>query len=147
MRNTLIIIAIGLLCLCGCTQYNGYIGPIFGSWALVEISEDGVPLEMEDETVMSFQNEVVQITKRMEPPLSSEFRYGNFVKTDDSLILKFETTPNQYGNTSYMWPDWLHFPLDEQSLSFHIIKLDGKRMVLELNKEHSSLIYTFTRTW
>ena len=146
MRNTLIIITIGLLCLCGCTQYNGYIGPIFGSCALVEITEDGVPLEMTDETVMSFQNEVVQIVKRQEPPLKSEFKYGNFVKTNDCLILKFQTTPNQYGNTSYMWPDWMYLPLDEKSLSFHIIQFDGKKMVLDLDKGHSSVIYTFKRT-
>ena len=59
MKNTLIIVISLLLGLCGCTQYNGHIGPIFGSCSLIEISEDGVALKMNEENTFSFQNQIV----------------------------------------------------------------------------------------
>lgn len=133
--------------LCGCTQYNGYIGPIFGSWALMEISEDGLPLTMDEETVFSFQNQVVQVIKRAEPPFPSAYRYGNFVKTDDTLTLKFQTSPTESGSQMYMTPDWLHFPADEMIIVMDIKKLDSKEMVLDLISGPSHLQYRFARTW
>ncbi len=133
--------------ICGCTQYNGHLGPIFGSWALIEISQDGMPLNLEEETIFSFQNQIVQVVKREEPPMTSVYRYGNFEKTDNSLILKFQINPTPSGNMGYMTPDWMYLPLDESAIRFNIKELNGKKMVLVLMSGSRSLQYTFTRTW
>lgn len=147
MKSRLIIIVSALLCLCGCTQYNGYLGPIFGSWSLDEITEDGMALQMAKETVFCFQNQIVEVIKREEPPLASLYRYGNFEKTEDTLILKFQIKPTESGNTSYMTPNWMYLPLDEPTLPMEIKELNGKKMVLRLKTESGTLEYTFSRTW
>lgn len=147
MRKTLIMLIMAFLGLCGCTQYNGHIGLIFGSWSLVEISENGIPLKMDDMTVFSFQNEVVQVLLRADDPMPSITRYGNFVKTDDKLILKFQTKPTEGDSYMYMTPYWLHFPLDEDAILMDIKKLTGKEMILVLETGPNPLQYKFTRTW
>ena len=96
---------------------------------------------------MCFQNQIVEVIKREEPPLTSVYRYGNFEKTDDMLILKFQTKPTDNGNTAYMTPDWMYLPLDEGSLHMEIKELNGKKMVLMLKTESGMLQYTFSRTW
>lgn len=147
MIRTLTMTIVALLGICSCTQNNGYIGAIFGSWSLIEISEDGIPLEMEYETIFSFQNQVVQVTKRENPPMASVYRYGNFEKTDNILILKFQTTPTASGNLGYTIPNWLYFPLDVSPIVMDIKDLNGGKMVLELATEDKVLEYTFARTW
>lgn len=146
MRKALIMMVLALFGMCGCTQYNGHIGPIFGSWSLVEISEDGTPLKMDETTVFRFQNEVVQITKRVEPPMPSVYRYGNFVKTEETLTFKFQTKPTAGDSHMYMTPEWLHFPMDG-TVVMNIQELNGKKMVLLLMSGSTQLKYTFTRTW
>ncbi|MDE7419898.1 MAG: lipocalin-like domain-containing protein [Muribaculaceae bacterium] len=147
MKNTLIIVISLLLGLCGCTQYNGHIGPIFGSWSLIEISEDGVALKMKEETTFSFQNQIVEVIKREDSSFSTTYRYGNFEKTDNLLILKFQTSPTSTGNTAYMTPDWIYLPLDETSIPMDIKELNGKKMELVLTSGPKTLQYTFVRTW
>ena len=131
----------------GCTQNNGYIGPVFGSWALVEISEDGIPLELIDHTVFSFQNEVVQVDH-----ILSEFdrilRIGNFAISDDIMTMKFltEHTPDYKGST-FLMPTWLYFPKGEMPLRFDILTLNGNRMQLALDNGGKKYVYKFERTW
>ena len=62
------LIVLTLTLMCSCTQYNGHIGPLFGSWSLVEMTADGLPLELTDESVFSFQNEVVRVVRLVDPP-------------------------------------------------------------------------------
>lgn len=147
MKKALIMMMLAFIGVCGCTQYNGHLGPIFGSWALQEISDDGVVLNIEDNTVFSYQNEVVQIQKTLESPLMPVTRYGNFVKNDNKLIMKFQSEPTESGARTYMAPGWLYFPADESIISFDIKYLDGKKMVIVLTSGSKPLQYTFTRTW
>lgn len=147
MKGRLIIVMSLLMCLCGCTQYNGHIGAIFGSWSLVEITEDGSPLQLDGETVFSFQNELVQVVKTVDFPMSPIYRYGNFEKTDNTLILKFKISATANGNYSYMTPNWMYLPLDEPSIPMKIKELNGGKMVLVLNSDSKILQYTFSRTW
>ncbi len=147
MKKTLMMTILALISLCGCTQNNGFIGPIFGSWSLVEISDNGVPLVMDRNTIFSFQNEVVQILSRADDPFPSTSRYGNFVKTDDSLTLKFQAQPTESGNRMYMAPDWIFFPAGVSTIDFDIRKLNGKEMILVLETGPTPLQYKFERTW
>lgn len=131
----------------GCTQNNGYIGPIFGSWALVEISENGVPLELTGETVFSFQNEVVQVDH-----ILSEFdrfwRFGNFTISGDILSMKFLTEPSSDGKGhDFLMPTWLYFPDGVMPLRFDILILNGGHMVLSIDNCGKTNVYTFSRTW
>lgn len=143
----IISIFVILIYLCGCTQYNGHLGPIFGSWSLVEVTEEGVPLNLDEETVFSFQNQIVQVVKRVEPPMTSIYRYGNFEMEDNRLVLKFQSISSSVSNKAYMTPDWIYLPLDDPSLLFDIKELNGKEMVLVLMSGTKRLQYTFTRTW
>lgn len=144
--TTLLLLLI--MSVCGCTQNDGHIGPIFGSWSLMEISKDGVPLELNKETVFSFQNEVVRISQVSEDPYAGETRYGNFTKSDKVLTLKFlsELTPEGSGYT-FLMPNWLYFPEGVTPLDFEIKELNGKRMVLVLDYNGEKLTYKFEKTW
>ncbi len=141
----LIILAITMLP--GCTQNNGHIGPIFGSWSVVGIKQDGRPLDLNGETVFSFQNEIVQVAKLVAPPYSITTRYGNFQIDDETLTMKFQLTPTESYVYQYVLPDWLYFPQDSGLLHFDIKKLKGSEMVLTLDTGDKILEYSFKKTW
>lgn len=142
------ISVIALLSICGCSQNNGYIGPIFGSWALIELSSGGEPLELTQNTVFSFQNEVIRISQITENPYEGAIRYGNFQITDDILSLTFltELTPNGEGSR-FLMPSWLYFPKNVMPLRFDIKELKGNKMVLVLNDGTRDVTYKFSKTW
>ncbi len=146
-KSYIAIIVAALAMLCGCTQNNGHIGPIFGSWALVGIEEDGKTLPLEGETVFSFQNEILQVMRLESAQYTEVIKYGNFKISDDVLILKFQNHPTENGNYMYMTPDWIHLPLDGNPIKFDVKKLSGSEMVLILNSEEKPLTYTFKKTW
>lgn len=141
------MLLLSLMAAGGCTQYNGHIGPIFGSWALVEIAEDGTSLELEDETVFSFQNEIVQVIRLDDPPYETTVRYGNFSITDETLTLKFQNFPTVTGSYMYLTPDWLHFPRGGNPIEFDVRKLSGSEMRLVLDNGGKTYEYNFRKTW
>lgn len=147
MKKLHIAFVMLLALLYGCTQNNGHIGPIYGSWALVGISENGTPLVLEDETVFSFQNEIVQVVKLAESPNSSLYRYGNFTISDDYLTLKFQAKPTDKDSHLYLTPSWIYFPQDGLPIKLDIAKLDGKSMIWVLNTESGKYTYTLRKTW
>lgn len=141
------MLLLGVVLVCGCTQNNGYLGPLFGSWSIVEITEDGIPVELGDETIFSFQNEIVRVVRLVDPPYSSVTKFGNFTHTDDKLTLMFQPEPTQSGSYMYMTPDWLYFPKGESKLIFEVRKLTGSKMELSLDSEGRIMIYSFEKTW
>lgn len=145
-KSFIAFIVLSLSVLCECTQYNGHIGPIFGSWSLVSLTEDGSPMTLDDETVFSFQNEVVQVIRMIDAPYEIAARYGNFSISDDRLTLKFQSQPTADGSYKYMVPDWLYFPEDGNPIQFDIRKLSGSEMILALDSGNKILIYTFKKT-
>lgn len=148
MKKTFLGTLMLTLCtLCGCTQNDGHIGPIFGSWSLVSIMDEGVSVDLEDETVFSFQGEIVKIMRLVNPPYTSMTRYGNFSLSDDVLTLKFRDGLTPSGSYVYLAPDWLYFPKDASLLSFKIQKLTGREMELVINSDGRILCYSFRKTW
>lgn len=147
-RSLLLLLALFCMLL-GCTQNNGHIGPIFGSWALTRMTQDGVPLEIntEDETVVSFQNEIVKIVRLVNFPYSSLTRYGNFTQSDKVLTMKFQIGPTSSGSNMYTAPDWLHFPQNGEPIHFKVEKLNGSEMELRLDSGGSLYVYLFKKTW
>ncbi len=146
-KSFIAFIVLSLSLLCGCTQYNGHIGPIFGSWALVDVTEDGSNVSLDDETVFSFQNEVVQVLRLTDAPYEVEARYGNFSISDEYLTLKFQSQPTADGSYKYMVPDWLYFPEDGKPIQFDVRKLNGSEMILSLDSGSKVLVYTFKKTY
>ena len=137
-----------LLSACGCTQNNGHLGPLFGSWSLMEISEDGTSLQINDETVFSFQNEVVRVLKVTENPYYGDVRYGNFTITDKTLSLTFMTElASDWDNYRFLMPSWLYFPQGEMPLRFEIRTLKDNCMVLALDNGGKTYVYSFSKTW
>ena len=141
------IILILMLMGFGCTQNNGYIGPVFGSWSLVSISRDGHQLPLNGETVFSFQNEVVQVEL-----IKSEFervlRYGNFSISDDVMTMKFLSGPDpEHDGYEFIMPTWLYFPVGEMPLRFDVRKLSGKAMELAIDNDGDVYLYEFSKTW
>lgn len=146
-KSYISIIVMTVAILCGCTQNNGHIGPIFGSWALVGIEDAGKQIPLEGETVFSFQNEVLQVMRLESAQYTEVTKYGNFTISDNVLILKFQNHPTESGNYMYMTPDWIHLPLDGNPIKFDVKKLSGSEMILILNSEEKPLTYSFKKTW
>lgn len=137
-----------ILVICGCTQNNGHIGPIFGSWTLIEICENGAPIDSDKaETVFSFQNEIVEVAHLTEPPFSTAYKYGNFTLSGNTLILKFSAEPTIDGSHQFMTPTWLHFPENGEPIRFDVRKLDGKEMVLDMAYDGIKYTYCLKKTW
>lgn len=142
----ILLLGVVLVALGGCTQNNGHIGPIFGSWSLVGMTEDGEPLDLSGETIFSFQNVLVQVTKYEDDPYNPIIRYGNFTMEDDILTLKFQNKPTPTGSYTYVTPEWLHFPSDG-NLNFDVKKLNGSKMELVLDNDGKIYEYSFKKTW
>lgn len=145
LKSTIMVLVISLLY--GCTQNDGYIGPIFGSWSLVAITEDGIPIDPGDETIFSFQNEVVRVVRLVNPPYSTVTKFGSFTLSDDMLTLKFQQGPTPSGSYMYMAPDWLHFPKGETVIPLSVCMLNGSEMVLILYNGEKTFEYSFKKTW
>lgn len=146
-RLYLAIISLTLTLLCSCTQYNGHIGPIFGSWALVGMTEDTLPIDTAYETVFSFQNKVVRVVRLVNPPFSTGVNYGEFTLTDDVLTLFFQGEPTPSGGEIFMTPDWLHFPQGGVPVCLEVRKLTGSEMILSLDNDGKTYVYKFKKTW
>ena len=136
-----------LLILCGCTQNNGHLGPLFGSWSLVEMTKNGLIIELGDETVFSFQNEIVSVVRYVNPPYTVVTKYGNFSHIGNDLTLIYQPSPTPSGSNIYMAPEWLHFPKDENIINFKVRKLTGSEMELVLDSDGMTMGYSFKKTW
>ena len=137
-----------LLMLAGCTQNNGHIGHIFGSWALQEITEDGhpYPLAPENTTVFAFQNEIVRVT-RLSDSYSYETRTGNFSLSGSDLTMKFAKDPTPTGSYMFVTPQWLPIPKDGKPIHFHVDTLKGDNFDFSLDYDGHEYIFHCTRTW
>lgn len=147
MKIIHIIITTALLVISGCTQNNGYIGPIFGSWSLMGISQNGSPLSLEDKTVFSFQNEIVQVEKVAEPPHSSLFRFGNFHIDHNILTLQFQDRPTANDSHIFLTPTWLYFPQDGLPIKFKVEFHGNNKMQWTIDNGPWKYTYTFIKTW
>lgn len=147
MKNIyLSILIIPILLCCGCTQNNGHLGALFGSWTLSEIDKDGEIVEKDkDDTVFSFQSSIVEVAWLTEPPYTTEYRYGNFTHEGDKLTMQFQSDDSGHSNM-YKAPYWIFFPQDGKPIIFDVMTLKSDRMTLKLNIEGSDYIYKFRKT-
>lgn len=147
MKNIYLgILIITILFSCGCTQNDGHLGELFGSWTLNEITKDGVTIEKdENNTIFSFQNEIVQVTLLVEPPYTVEYRYGNFTHNGNILTMQFQAKDSDY-KLLYKTPDWLYFPEGGNPITFAVKTLTDNHMTIELKTDETVYAYNFKKT-
>lgn len=147
MKNIyLSILVISLLFCCGCTQNDGHLGPLFGSWTLTDITKDGETIVKDtDDTIFSFQNTIVQVTHLVEPPYTVEYRNGNFTHEGNVLSMKFQAKNSDY-SLLYKAPDWIFFPQDGNPIAFTVKTLTNNRMSLKLDIDGTIYEYNFKKT-
>lgn len=128
---------------CGsCTQNNGYIGDLFGSWSLQEMTENSEVVRFPADTyfTLSFQGDVAMFT------LASDRhdylkRYCLFTHEGSSLTFTFDGPET---NDSPV----LLLGFDSQVEETTITKLDSKNLSFtRTNTDGSVFNYIFKRTW
>lgn len=147
MKNIyLSILVISLLFCFGCTQNDGHLGPLFGSWTLTDVTKDGETIVKDtDDTIFSFQNTIVQVTHLVEPPYTVEYRNGNFTHEGNVLSMKFQAKNSDY-SLLYKAPDWIFFPQDGNFIAFTVKTLTDNRMSLKLDIDGTIYEYNFKKT-
>ena len=150
-RLRYILLATLLLALCSCTQNNGRIGRLFGSWVLETVTLNGQPLPMPNgtETIWSFQSDVLRITLEEEYHHTTSY-FSTFSQIDGNILRldfthKDDNTPA--GTGVYGAPVWMGFP---ESGVFDLTVADSPkdRLVLTFTRSSSQIYtYTFSKTW
>lgn len=147
-NNTLLTLAMSLMCilLCGCTQNNGHIGKLFGSWGLTSMMIDAEPYAPGGETTLSFQSNVAVFIRN-----TGDHTYANRVCTwsrnDGQITFDFEHHDDKTdpGADVYAPPGWLL--LDDLKITMTITRLDNGHLDMVYVKDGKAYIYKFERTW
>lgn len=138
--------AIICLALSGCTQNNGHIGKLFGSWALVAMDVDSEPYEPNCETYLSFQSNVAVFMHD-----TGNYEYANRVCTwsrhENIISFDFDhhDDKNPAGTDTYAPPEWLL--LDDLKIAMTITRLDNGHLDMVYLNDGKSYTYKFERTW
>lgn len=144
-----IILTVVLLCLGSCTQNDGHIGDLFGSWALREMKCNGKELAELPRAVISFQNEIVRNTlyygdREVKQTVGSwkqegDIVYFNYTHSDDGS--------DGPGQGYYSAPTWLGFETNTITEA-RVSRLDGGHFNFSIkNSDGSEYSYKFDRTW
>lgn len=150
MKKLRFILLISLLLAVGCTQNHGYIGRLFGSWYLYEMTENGdvVDIAIYGETFWSFQRNLVEMNVAS-PYGDGNKHYGSFTETDTELIFNFNHKygDNAPGTAGYGPPTWMGLPGTDNVVLTYIIK-ENKRMALSYtNAEGTVYEYYLRKTY
>lgn len=151
-KTTLGILFISLfsVILTGCTQNNGHIGKLFGSWALVEMTENGTAFQLPDDAegaTISFQNNIVRFSL-IYNSFEALHNIATWTRSGDMLTFDFNnySDTNEPGTGGFAPPWW--FRMSDLKESYIITRLDGG--ILELKGENSKgdrYEYRFRSTW
>lgn len=148
----ILMLVVALTALTGCTQNDGHIGDLFGTWRLEELTADGTPLRLygipdkhwgkEVELYQwSFQGELVQIRTLYQYADFSTAR-GTFRHTDGMLYLDFDHTYIE-GTVGLTPPEALHLTL-HGTTALKVTRLEGRNMTLEYTSDDDGVKYIYT---
>lgn len=133
----------------GCTQNDGHIGKLFGSWNVNEITIDGqvVALPEGDYSTMSFQSDIVVVM--LADNLHNVRKNLGTWRCFDS-VLQFDFTHKgtdvEPGTGPYAAPEWLHFPAGVSE--FVIVELSGRKLEFtRVDKDGREYVYKLNKTW
>lgn len=152
-----ILAAIIALLPLSCTQSDGHIGPIFGTWILDSETIDGAEVPVRDEsgtfTVWRFQQCVIGVNRCNDINFTNQQSYGNFALSDGdkTLTLNFtgkDDAPNHASGSYYWSPYWMGFP-KTGIFTLTVNSLNGGKMDLTWNDPDSGKVYRyrFRKTW
>ena len=130
MKNKMMIrrILIGLflgIVVTSCTHNDGYIGPLFGKWQLIE---------------MYFQSSVIklQLVHRGGIENATDNYFGSYVREDD--ILKFKIMEPSWFETEL--PPVFKLKMNEE-YTFYIEKLTSSKMILTRGEDERFVFRKF----
>lgn len=134
----------------GCTQDNGYIGRIFGSWRLTSMTLDGEPVAAPagSETFWSFQGKIVMVTLQTEAHEYTK-QYGTFERMDGNILrvdFSHHSDDVAPGTGGYAAPQWMGFPASG-IFDLREAKNGKSGLVLTWTAPEGVYIYKFTKTW
>ncbi len=146
----LLAIILTAFCCAGCTQNNGRIGRLFGSWVLETALINGKPIELPagSNTYWSFQADIIRVTLEEEHYVAQS-RYGTFRELPGEVLqLRFDYSDDgsPAGSGSNAAPEWMGFPA---SGTFNLQSSDvgGKLKLMYYRTPEETLVYYFAKTW
>lgn len=149
-RIKLLIASLAVFTLAGCTQNNGHIGRLFGSWVLEQAMLNGVdmPMPAGTDTYWSFQADIVRVTLEEDHYAASSY-FGTFRELPDGILeLNFDhrDDANAEGAGAYAAPVWMGFP----AKGVFTVQASGSGSKLKLVYQRSAdkiYEYYFTKSW
>lgn len=133
-----------------CTQNNGRIGTLFGSWSLEEMTCDGTIVPLPDGAAgatVSFQGGGA-VFQLLYGPDYCENSTCTWTRLDNSIVFDFNHTAggSEPGTGHLAPPAWLRFSALTETI--HIIELNGSHFYFG-RTGNDGLVYTykFNRTW
>lgn len=129
--------------LMGCTQNDGYIGDIFGSWVVVDIQRDGNSIPDIKQSTLSFQNSIVFAVYADENH-SAWREAGTFTLVGDKLTLDFTHTLPEADHRNL---DWLYLPVQAVTDCCVTTLNSSKFDFYYIDREGVKYSYKFRRTW
>ncbi len=149
MKTLRLILFFFTAALAACTQNNGRIGLLFGSWHLESMSLNGKPFAQPEgtDTYWKFQGHVMQAILSFGPD-DTDTRTGTWSSDDDVLTLRFThgDDVNAPGTGGYTPPQWMG--LDGSGIfELKILRLTGSSLSLSLGTADGVYTYTFSKTW
>lgn len=148
--NKYIFSVLLLILACGCTQNNGHIGRLFGSWVLESATLNGQPYDMpaNTNTYWSFQADIVRVQLEQDR-YSYISRMGTFSELPEG-ILRLDFTHSDDNDASgtgqYKAPEWMGFT--EQGV-FNLLCScsDGTLRLTYHRSSEETFVYIFSKTW
>lgn len=142
-----------LLCLslltAGCTQNDGHIGELFGSWAMTEYTVDGEEVTFPDGayTTMSYQSDLVRFKYICTATDDMRNSFGTWQRTAGMITFNFthHNGGQEPGVGGYRAPEWLGLPA--LGIFDMDITVKGKHLTLIWVDGGRRHIYKFERTW
>lgn len=147
----LLLSAVLILLGAGCTQNNGYIGDLFGSWCLQSImcGTEPYPSGIRATTYWSFQSDVIRVTAEYEYHYVENY-YGTFEQVGDNILrLDFTHSDDDTaaGTGQYQAPTWMGFPASG-IINLTIAQSEDDLLVLTYDSpDNGTLVYTFVKVW
>lgn len=151
LKTSFFVLAIAMLAslMSSCTQNDGRIGDLFGTWRLdsVESLADSQTLTLPNPLTFSFQSSVVCM-KELLPYHDRQEYWGSWVRDGGELTLNYDNHDDLTDTATppYTLPEGYGFDTFSPLLHFSIVELSGSRMTLDyVNSYGSTLRYSFTK--
>lgn len=132
--------------LTGCLQNHGYIGRLFGSWTLYEMTVDGQEYDISQhgDLFWSFQSNLITITLVFDHGTVGK-GVGTWIETDETLILNLNYKYDN-GTGHYEPLSWLGIPDSDNVVLNYIVKERNKMSFSYTSPDGTSYYYSLKRT-